>query len=319
MIRLRRACLWPMLLSVWLAGSATAATVQNLYEAVQPVQSSRDAAFVDALRNVVVRVSGQRDAAARLGAALNNPRQYVQRFGFTADGTLEVGFDSVSIDRLLAEHGLPIWGRERPTVLVMLSIEQCDGSTRLVTGDLPSAESEAIARAARERGLPIKWPTLDAQSAVGDTSSAMQTASRFGANATLIGQGRSGAIRWTLASADGLEEATGGVDDGIHLAADRFAQVFAASGSSLGSVMVDVSGIYDLTAYATTLNYFESMTLVRSVVVERVSGDTMQFRLAVRGDARTLGRAIALDDRLVPLSLAGGEPAGERLSFRYQP
>ena len=59
-----------------------------------------------ALKTVLVRVSGQRDAATRVGD-INDPRKYVQRFGFTADNMLEVGFDSASIDHLLSSAGLP--------------------------------------------------------------------------------------------------------------------------------------------------------------------------------------------------------------------
>ena len=85
---------------------------------------------------------------------------------------------------------------------------------------------------------------------------------------------------------------------------------------------VDVSGIDTLAAYADTLNYLEAMTLVRAVAVEQVSGDTMKFRLAVRGDAETLRRALALDGKLVPSSQSStadtAQPA-ERLRFRYQP
>lgn len=119
-----------LLLSVLLAAlPAFAVTVPDLYEISVPVTSSRDAAFVDALKAIVVRVSGHRDAAVRLGGALNNPRQYIQRFGSTSDDMLQVGFDSVSIDRLLIESGLPIWGRERPATLVLLNIEAPDGSS----------------------------------------------------------------------------------------------------------------------------------------------------------------------------------------------
>src|SRR4051794_18552340 len=104
------------LLALCAGALAHAVTVSDLYDATQPVQTTRDAAFIDALKNVAVRVSGQRDAAAKLGASLNNPRQYVQKFGFTSEGTLEVSFDSVSVDRLLSSAGLSIWGRERPSV-----------------------------------------------------------------------------------------------------------------------------------------------------------------------------------------------------------
>jgi uncharacterized protein len=310
------------------AAPSRAVTVGDLYETAQPVEGSRDAAFVEALKTVLVRVSGQRDAAARVGTEINNPRKYVQRFGFTAEDVLEVGFDSVSVDRMLSQAGLPIWGRERPSTLVLLSVETVDGSERWISSDTPAQERDLLARVARQRGLPLKWPTMDSQdrvqaSADADSSSAalLQTAARYGANAALVGRARGGSVQWTLVSNDGASRASGGLEEGVHLAADTFAHVFAASGSSLGNVTVEVSGIGDLNAYAATLNYLEGMTLVRAVALEQVAGDTMRFRLAVRGDAGTLRRAIALDDRLVPLAQATSEPvagANERLSFRYQ-
>lgn len=285
--------------------SARAATVPDLYEAMQPLGTSQDAAFVEALKSVVVRVSGQRDAPAHLGAALNAPRQYVQRFGQTSDGFLQVRFDDVSIDRLLTRAGLPIWGHERPAILVLLDIE-ADEDVR-----------SRIAAVARERGLPLKWPVMDAQiQAADDPAVLRQAAARYGANATLRGRVQGGTVLWTLLSADGESDARGGWDEGVHLAADVFARVFAVSGSALDSVTVEVSGIVGLDAYASTLNYLEGMTLVRSVALEQVMGDTMRFRLMVRGGASTLRRAIALDDKLVP---QGGAASAASLAFRYRP
>ncbi len=300
-------------LSALFALQATAATIDP-YATVQPVASSREAAFVEALKAVVVRVSGRRDAVAQLGSALNSPQQYIQRFGLISQDQLEVRFDSVSIDRLLSNAGLPIWGHERPVVLVLLELE-AGGATRLAGGETP-AEYEIVAKAAQERGLPLKWPT-DALDRPGtDPASLMQAAARYGANAALLGRARGAAVDWTLVSSDGTAQAHGGLEQGVHLAADTFARVFAVSGSTLDSVLVEVSGISDLDAYAATLNYLEAMTLVRAVALEQVSGDSMRFRLAVRGDASVLRRAIALDGRLVPVSDAGG---GAGLAFRYQP
>jgi hypothetical protein len=135
----------------------------------------------------------------------------------------------------------------------------------------------------------------------------------------LLGRSRGGIVQWTLLSNDGAAQTSGGIGDGVHLAADTFAHVFAASASSLGSVIVEVGGISNLDAYAATLNYLEGMTLVRGVALEQVTGEKMRFRLAVRGDAATLRRAIALDHRLVPIDAADGSAAGDRLAFRYQP
>ena len=297
---------------------ARAVTLGNLYETDQPVpNNSRDQAFVEALKTVVVRVSGQRDAPARLGAALNDPRKYVQRFGFTTDNVLQVGFDSVSVDKLLQGAGLPIWGRERPATVVLLNVVEQDGYAHWISGDQPNAQKEIVARAARQRGLPLKWPAVDPAGL--DETTALQEAERYGANAALIGRAQGGTVRWTLVSRDGSAQASGGFEDGIHLAADTFARMFAASASSVGSVIVEVSGIRDLNAYASTLNYLEGMTLVRAVALEQVSGDIMRFKLAVRGDATTLRRAIALDNKLVAQDDMGAAPTGERLSFRYRP
>jgi hypothetical protein len=162
---------------------------------------------------------------------------------------------------------------------------------------------------------------MDAQeraAASSESPGLMQAAARYAANAVLVGRARGGTVQWTLLSDDGAAQASGGLEDGVHLAADTFAHVFAASGSSLGSVIVEVAGISDLSAYAATLNYLEGMTLVRSVALEQVTGEKMRFRLAVRGDAATLRRAIALDHRLVPTDTADGT-AADRLAFRYQP
>lgn len=316
---------WPALLPALLVvASARAVTVPDLYETAQPVEGSRDAAFVEALKAVLVRVSGQRDAGLRIGADINDPRKYVQRFGFTAGNVLEVGFDSASVDHLLSNAGLPIWGRERPATVVMFGAEQGGGAWRWLAADTPAQEREAIEKVARQRGMPLKWPVMDAQEraeASADSQGLLQAADRYGADAVLLGRSRGGVVQWTLLSKDGAAQATGGIEDGVHLAADTFARVYAsAASSSLGSVIVEVGGITNLDAYAATLNYLEGMTLVRSIALEQVKGEKMRFRLAVRGDAATLRRAIALDHRLVPLEAADGSAgAGDRLAFRYQP
>jgi uncharacterized protein len=321
---LRRKSLWLAVVpALMVAATARSVTVPDLYETAQPVEGSREAAFVDALKTVVVRVSGQRDAVARLGAQLNNPRKYVQRFSFTAAGVLEVGFDSASVDQLLIDAGLPVWGRERPATLVMLMVEDRDGTVRAVSPEQSSPERDAISRVARQRGLPLKWPgSHERMAAPADLTAAMQVAARYGANAVLLGNMRAGFARWTLLSSEGVSEVTGSLEDGVHLASDTFARVFAATGSSLGTVLVEVTGIGNLEAYAATLNYLENMTLVRGVQLEQVSGETLRFRLAVRGDAATLRRAIALDNRLVPVGTADANPAvagADPLAFRYRP
>lgn len=317
---------------------ALAVTVEDLYEVAQPVSGSQDAAFTEALKTVAIRVSGRRDAPERLGPALDEARRFVQRYGITRENVLQVGFDDVSVDRMLLEAGLPVWGRERPQTLVALNLDEMGGVW--LSADLPPGDKERLAVVARERGLPLQWGILDREDesilGMGDgaAGSLLQIARRNGANAVLVGRGaRAGSLRWTLATIDGVSQSAGTFEEAIHRAADYFANLFAAEGTTLSRVSVEVSGITDLDAYASTLNYLEGMTLVRNVAVDEVRGDTMRFELAVRGDAATLQRAIALDPRLVPLHSeplqsepvqpAIGEstslrPESARLAFRYQ-
>lgn len=311
---------------------AIAATVTDLYEVSVPTGSTgQDAAFLEALKAVSVRVSGQRDAATRLGPALTNPRQYASRFYSAERGMLQVGFDSVAIDKLLSTAGLPIWGRERPATLVLLNIREPDGSSRWADGQFGGAERDAVMRVARQRGLPLIWPTIDAQEqariyAAGfKTAELLQIAARFGANATLLGFAQRGsgntlAVRWVLATEDGATELESVLEEGVHLAADTFARAYAASGSAVDNVLVEISGINNLAAYAAAVNYLEGMTLVRGVALEQMSGDTMKLRLAVRGDAATLRRSVTLDKRLVLQNPPEpGAPRPTFLQFRYQP
>ena len=307
--------LWCGVLAAVLVPSfAAAVTVEDLYQAAQPVTSSQEAAFVEALKAVAIRVSGRRDAPERLGSVVGNARQFVQRYGITQDNVLQVGFDDVSVDRILIEAGLPIWGRERPQTLVVLNLDDLGGGW--LSADLPPMDQERLTAAARERGLPLQFGTLGREDenllSMGDGASAslLQIARRNGANAILVGRGtRDGSLRWLLTTVDGTNQSVGTFEDAIHATADHFAKLFAAEGSTLSRVRVEVSGITDLDAYASTLNYLEGMTLVRSVAVQQVVGDTMQFELAVRGDAATLQRAIALDPRLVPTQAGSMQPS----------
>ncbi len=306
---------------------AHAVAVDDLYEVTLPIRDSREAAFSEAMRIVAVRVSGRRDAAGQLGSAAANARQYVQRFSFTADNQLQVAFHAATVDRLLSDAGLPIWGRERPLTLVLLNTPSGASGSMWLDASYPAPERDLLLQAAKERGVPLTWPTLDAQdrsrlsAGSNDPAELLNIAARHGANAVLIGQGsRDGAgnltVRWSLASEEGAAQASGSVEDGAHLIADTLGRVYAASAGALDTILAHVSGIRDLHDYAATMNYLEGMTLVRSVAVEQVVGDTMQFRMSVRGDATTLRRALALDNKLVPVADDSTDPS--RLRLRLQ-
>ncbi len=257
-------------------------------------------------------------------------RKYVQRYGYPVAGTLQVGFDSDSLDQALSAAGLPLWGRERPATLVYLAIEDANTGRQWVTG-AGGSTADVVNRAAADRGIPLIWPAMDRDeqakldALLARGANAAETtaiAGRYRANAVLLGRLRreTGAVRWQLFYSDSAAEASGSLEEGVHLAADTYAANFAVASGNLTAVQLDISGLSDLDAYAQTLNHLEGMTLVRAVAVEQVNGDTIQFRVSVRGDAATLRRSLQLDNRFTLNPEASSSTgAAPRLSLRYQP
>lgn len=108
----------PMICLVWAAvAAAQAPATAQAYEARVPVpdQSApvRENALREALRSVVVRISG--DAAAyQAQSVVDQAQQLVQRYGYQreADGSLALvaGFDGRAVEARLKALGLPVWG-----------------------------------------------------------------------------------------------------------------------------------------------------------------------------------------------------------------
>lgn len=333
-----RACLLAVATVACPVLPASAAVVMpRLYEASVPSggtgDAARKAAFAAALKVVAVRTSGRRDAGERLNpAVLADAGRLVQRFGDNPDGTLQVGFDRASIDRLLSQSDLPVWGSERPVTLVWIAIEEASGQQNFVGSQTVMPESRVLQQVADLRGLPLVWPVMDTEdrqlaAALGNSEQSATRlatlASRYRADAVLVGRGRRGAgndvmMRWSLHFSGTNAEAAGSIPEGVHFAADQLGSLFAAANGAEQSLIVDVAAVTDLKAYAETLNYLEGLTLVRSAAVEHVNGDTVRFRLQVRGDAGLLSRAVRLGARLVP-EQGDGVVAADRLALRYQP
>jgi len=294
---------------------AQAATVAGLYDAsvrlTDRSDASRQSAFGAALSIVVTRVSGRRDAPAKLAAALNNAQKYVQRYGYN-NGQLEVGFDSNSVNVLLEQAALPLWGRERPSTLVVLSS---------ALQGLREARA-AVEQTAKLRGVPIIW-------AVSETSEQFNNASpqqlkalaeRYMTAGVLLARVgdpvTASNLQWQFAFNGAIEDMQGAAEEGPHLAADVLGRYYSIVAKESSNVVMEVSGIEDLNAYAMTLNYLGGLSVVRAVDVESLQRDVVRFRLDLRGNAEALRRAIELDQRLLAQTSATADAAAI-LAYRY--
>ena len=188
------------LLLMALALPAQAVVVDRLYEAVVPVENTgegaRDAAFRQALRQVLLRLTGDRDSVRELVPAVSDGEagsamgkrvaSFIDAFSYRREDEqleLHATLSASALGRELAEREMPVWGANRPRLLIWFVVDD-QGQRQLIHRDniLPpflaepmqpldgpaiAAESgpwkEPLWSASRRRGLPVALPFHDEQ------------------------------------------------------------------------------------------------------------------------------------------------------------
>jgi uncharacterized protein len=324
----RFSIVWMCLAGLCLGEAAAALTRAEMYQATAPVadrsEAAQSAAFQNAMKIVLVRVTGRRNADEdpALSSLVTNARRYVQQYRAAPDSQLWVAFDGPAIERWLTQNGQPLWGHERPTTLVLLGVQSGAQNGSIVTTDETSELKSAIDAAAVARGVPLVWPSaaelqkfhIDYSLLSTASASFAEIARRMGSDGVLVGRASSASananVRWTHLFQDRSSEYSGTLE-GVNRAADVYAGIFAASGA-LVPVDIEVSGLSDVRDYASLESYLESLTFISHVSVESLSGDTVRFRLSTRGGIDSLQRALSLNGRLQPAA------AGENGIQRFQ-
>jgi Uncharacterized protein conserved in bacteria len=325
---------------------------ENLYLAEVLVKGrdidTRDQAMATALGEVLVRVTGEGNAASRTEVQdmLKDPVRYVQQFHYREQLPnpeqgkpnggeiallLSVRFDAAAVDGALRKRGLPVWGQERPSMLVWLAVE--DGTDRFLVGaDEDQALRAPLEDAARRRGLTLLFPLLDLEdrSALsfsdvwgGFRENIVHASARYSTEALLIGRvyrSNSGGwiARWSLDQLDVrsewarqgenlVEVLAGSVDGAAEALASRFA---VRVGENVNTPLkLRVSGITRLEDYARVARYLASLSVVTNVQPSVVEASSITFVLEMRGDRRSLTESIALGGTLRPM--ANTVPSGE--------
>jgi len=314
-----------------LAGSpcqALAATSQ--FEVAVPLTTDgEEEAFRTGMAELLVRVTGRRDAATLPGLAplVANAARYVGSYRRVPGRRLLVSYDEDAVAAAVAGAGLPFWGEVRPATLVWLAVDRGGGRRGLVTSDTTGDERAALEAAAEQRGIPLAWPSSAGgedprlrfeQAWSGDAASLAETASRYGAEGVLVGKavadGAGGYVAdWTFIGDGGRSQVRGGLDAGVHLAADRYASLYAsAAGAQRSELEITVTGITHAAAYADASRRLEALAAVRDLRLVRVLPDSAVFRASVRGGLDALRREAAAGGRLRPVA---GEQGGALLVY----
>ena len=153
-----------------------AVEVSGLYEVDLPVTSQQVAVRKEVARigleKVIQRVSGSSKPLLEpaVQMALQTPQRYLQEFSyFVAASTppdqeqrLRLQFDAMLVNRLLREARQPIWGNNRPNLMMWVATEYAGRRSVVGTGDTSDWQAD-IRQAGKDTGLPLLLPLMDLQ------------------------------------------------------------------------------------------------------------------------------------------------------------
>lgn len=320
-----------------------------------------------ALRELLVRMTGLKPLPniQAVRDALANPDRYYVQYGFVTrpvegdaeddsdvDATetrLAVRFDASAVLDLLRGAELPIWGQDRPRVLIWLVLDRDDA-----TREVASATSDALAElelAARQRGLLVELPLMDLpdQSLTptdiwGGFGARVDAASRrYSPDALVVArlhEGREGAwtVDWRLRDPDDRSteardlsyaaDETEALRWAIDRTADELGRRLAVTGTSTDIMQLVVTGADTPPAYGAVLRYLASREYLEQVEVVGWTGTSLELALHARtgpgrvrglltlggmfstGDSSTFGEPSMRDDRSSALAELPMRPSG---------
>ncbi|MDH3761351.1 MAG: DUF2066 domain-containing protein [Gammaproteobacteria bacterium] len=317
---------------------AAAVIVEDLFTIELPVAdqttSLRLESFSQAFKQVIVKVSGSDDAlrSPAFERPVERSARYVKQFRYINRSQpgdeefdagrlyLRIDFDQQLIEGLLREHNFPVWGRERPSSLLVISYD-VNENIRLVSEDATPDLIESLDQAASDYAVPVLFPLMDLEDIalvkIGDIVSReyeniKTMAQRYAPNALLVGQivGRSGKGwhgDWEVRFADQIfkwkHEASSKkavIDQVVKHLARILALEYALEDHRRveQSLLLSVSALQGIERLISVQKYLTSLNVVESVRVAMITGDVVTYRLKLRNNAEDLQRLIEFGDVL---------------------
>ena len=346
-MRLLRAGLFMLILvmSALLAAPAAAASIslERLGEAIVAVpdrdRGTRQRAFSEALQEVVVKMTGDRAwrTDPRIEELLRQAPQWVRQYRYQesaqGDSELWVRFDAAAIERSLLDLGLPLWQRDRPSLLIWLAVQQ-DGERRMAHTVDDREWWRALESWADARGMPLMEPLWDledqsrisaADILLGFEEGVLDASARYEPDAVAlvrVQQRSEGfAARWQLHGSvhSGVweaeaNEAKQALQQAFESMVDGIGRAMAMAGlaHAQNSVEISITDIQSLADYHRVRDYLAELAPVQRIQTHSMGPDSVVFWVQMRGDSRELARATRLGNVLTP-------SAESELTFRLLP
>ena len=243
-------------------------------------------------------------------------------------------FQPAMIKQLARSAKLPIWWSRRPLTLVWLVLDEPDG--RLVVDQGTVSIRSALDYAAHQRGLPVLLPAMDLDDSLlvstgvvwGKFTDVLDQASdRYDAGQYLVGRFSVQEIlgerfftgEWLVRSEDGdTSRFIRGSDIdtvasiGIDMAAQSVLDQHLVFADAQRQHELVVSGINDIRAYSSLLDYLQSLEFVDDVMLLSMHQNTLRLRINTAATDKQLHSLLVDDGRFARAPEAAGVEPGAR-------
>ena len=319
---------------------ACSVAVENLYMAEVPVLGEDERQLArgaqTGLLQVLVRVSGTREVedSPLIASSLRKPEVYYYQYSYeSTDKTFQIGdevvparllrihFEPSAVAKLLRRAGFPVWGSNRPGVLLWIAVSDADGR-RILSENEENEITKTLQDQARLRGLPLLFPLLDLEDSASLSTAEVwgaflgriaDASSRYKPESILTGRIQKDSVgRWSARWSYQIDQnwlvadsMSFRADELIRSIVDRLANELAdryAIDSSRSQVTIRIESINDLEDYASVSNYLESLGPVLNSFIVRVKGSEVEFKLNTEGQNEQLIEIIQLDEKMLLLN-----------------
>ncbi|MBU1295311.1 MAG: DUF2066 domain-containing protein [Gammaproteobacteria bacterium] len=350
-----------LLISVFCISPANAVPVQGLYSAEinLPVTQSEaqmlNEAFGLAAEDVLIKVSGDKNAITGdlLEQAKKKAPTWVAQHsvaslsellpsddGLVPGKQVKVTFYQESIDGFLSQSNLPVWGDNRPSVLVWL-VNENNGVRALSGSKEPSDALNKLAQSTSKIGVPIYAPLLDDvdkrslsasdvwgffEDSIMNASKRYQTdsvaalrisnyAGQVGGNLLVLL--KNGETERFVLRGENLNDL---IDQASAYLAKAFSSRYASvrNSGSASKINIQVVGVTNYSIMNKVQSYLESIGVVRDVTLVQVDGEKIEFSIEIDGDKQKLFNSISLSRLLINAPLNALDPDANRVvSYQY--
>lgn len=323
---------WVSLCLLILSLPLYAVQVEGLYTAQVVVddqsQTLRNKAIAVAFNLVLQKASGRTSVLQSPLLQAETPKfsSYVEQFQYQkmvdeqTGYLLSISFQKNAMDRFLQRLEVPVWGNNRPDILVWLSVEKA-GRMQLVGADSEQWSSQLI-QIASDSGLAITLPLLDLADQQAITTENVWQVSpeiielasqRYGAQQVMLARLKSSSngfqqLDWKLINASGEHADTLRADTleaafrtSLANVSERLADIYAPRGSVAETELsLVLKGVNTLEQFIDVTQYLSSLDMVKRLEWKNIRIGKLELTLSLSGDEAVFEKTVALNHVLLP-------------------